>query len=221
MPSDPVLRRPVADRRLLRQNVFERLLADIIDGTLEPGRRLRDDELTGLLGVSRTPLREAVARLEELGLVDTAPNRFTRVAPLESEAIFESIDLLVALAPLLAERLVGRLDEEALLEADYVSLRLARLSDDDAARALGLLLRFAERLLADLELIPAFTTSVMTRLLRYAAQRPAILRAAGGITPVREIADALIERDAVLTGHRVADHLSRLAVAIRADRQPD
>lgn len=207
---------PVSDRRLLRQNVFERLLAEIIDGRLAPGRRLRDDELTALLGVSRTPLREALARLDGLGLVQTAPNRFTRVAPLASGSLFEVIDLLDALVPLLVQRIVERLDDDTLLEAEYLERRIARLPVEETTRAVGLLLSFGERLLDDLELIPSVITSAMIALVRYAVQRPVVLIDAGGIPAVQAVLQALLDHDpAAMTRHAEA-FLRRLAGAIRA-----
>ena len=56
-------------RRLLREVVFDQMRDAIVDGTLHPGERLNDDELVAWLGVSRTPIREAVARLHAAGLV--------------------------------------------------------------------------------------------------------------------------------------------------------
>ncbi|WP_285035900.1 GntR family transcriptional regulator [Plantibacter sp. ME-Dv--P-095] len=207
---------PVSDRRLLRQNVFERLLAEIIDGRLAPGRRLRDDELTALLGVSRTPLREALARLDGLGLVQTAPNRFTRVAPLASESLFEVIDLLDALVPLLVRRIVERLDDDTLLEAEYLERRIARLPVEETTRAVGLLLSFGERLLDDLELIPSVITSAMLALVRYAVQRPVVLIDAGGIPAVQAVLQALLDHDPAAMNRHAEAFLRRLAGAIRA-----
>jgi DNA-binding GntR family transcriptional regulator len=207
---------PVSDRRLLRQNVFERLLAEIIDGRLAPGRRLRDDELTALLGVSRTPLREALARLDGLGLVQTAPNRFTRVAPLASGTLFEVIDLLDALVPLLVRRIVERLDDDTLLEAEYLERRIARLPVEETTRAVGLLLSFGERLLDDLELIPSVIRSAMIALFRYAVQRPVVLIDAGGIGAVQAVLQALLDDDAKMMSDHAEEFLRRLAEAIRA-----
>lgn len=221
MTTDPAPQSPVTDRRLLRQNVFERLLADIIDGTMAPGRRLRDDELTVILGVSRTPLREAVARLDELGLVHTAPNRYTRVAPLASKAIFEAVDVLIALAPLVTKQLMARLDEDALLEADFLTRRLERLPADEVGRGIGMLLQFAERNLDDLELLPSLARSTMIRLIRFTAQRPGVLLAAGGLQPVMDIADALRRQEAELTTRLVVAHLERIGQAVRAEWQPE
>jgi DNA-binding GntR family transcriptional regulator len=73
------------------------MLAAIQDGTLEPGERLNDEQLTAWLGVSRTPVREAIARLESEGLVEMAANRYTRVAGLSGAAHDEAAVLLDAL----------------------------------------------------------------------------------------------------------------------------
>lgn len=58
----------------------------IVDGRLRPGDRLRDVELASLMGISRTPVREALQRLERIGLVEVAANRYTRVAALSDRA---------------------------------------------------------------------------------------------------------------------------------------
>lgn len=68
-----------APRRLLRDVVYDKMYTAIIDGTLELGERLNDDELVNWLGVSRTPVREAIAKLADQALVDIEANRYTRV----------------------------------------------------------------------------------------------------------------------------------------------
>lgn len=58
----------------------------IVDGRLRPGDRLRDVELAAYMGISRTPVREALQRLAAIRLVEIAPHRFTRVTtPTEQE----------------------------------------------------------------------------------------------------------------------------------------
>lgn len=73
------------------------MLEAIENGTLEAGERLNDEELTSWLGVSRTPVREAIARLESEGLVEMAANRYTRVASLSGPAHDQAAMLLAAL----------------------------------------------------------------------------------------------------------------------------
>jgi DNA-binding GntR family transcriptional regulator len=66
--------------RLLSDDVHDALLKVVLDGTLGPGERLVDDELIAWLGVSRTPIRAALERLSDVGVVELAANRYTRVA---------------------------------------------------------------------------------------------------------------------------------------------
>jgi DNA-binding GntR family transcriptional regulator len=54
----------------------------IVSGELEPGEVIRDGELAEEVGLSRTPVREALARLADEGLVETKPHSWTRVTPL-------------------------------------------------------------------------------------------------------------------------------------------
>lgn len=87
----PVSDTAPVERRLLRDVVYSRLYDGILDGTLEPGETLLDEKLTAWLGVSRTPIREALMKLADIGLVEMAPNRYTRVAPIDLKAIDEAI----------------------------------------------------------------------------------------------------------------------------------
>lgn len=65
---------------ILSDEVYSRIGAAILDGTLPAGSRLRDIDLAAQLGVSRTPVREALQRLERFGLVEVAVGRYTRVS---------------------------------------------------------------------------------------------------------------------------------------------
>lgn len=64
---------------ILSDEVYMRIGNAIVDGTLPPGQRVRDVELAALLGVSRTPVREALQRLERFGLVEVVVGKYTRV----------------------------------------------------------------------------------------------------------------------------------------------
>jgi len=66
-------------RKLLRDVVYDRIRTEILGGQFEAGERLSDETLIEWLGVSRTPIREALGRLAADGLVEMEPNRFTQV----------------------------------------------------------------------------------------------------------------------------------------------
>jgi DNA-binding GntR family transcriptional regulator len=63
--------------------VYDQILEALQQGRLQPGQRLHDGEFAAQLGVSRTPVREALLRLRELGVVEFAPARYTRVAVID------------------------------------------------------------------------------------------------------------------------------------------
>lgn len=96
----------------LTQSVFERLLRDILHGKLKVGDQLRQEEITARFGVSRTPVREAIQRLQAEGLVTSAPRRTPVVAPVPFRRIREIYDIRARLEAFATELAVGRLTEK-------------------------------------------------------------------------------------------------------------
>lgn len=109
-------------RRLLRDEVFTRLRDAIVDGTFSPGEQLRDAEVATWLGVSRTPVREAVLRLGEAGLVRAEPGRSTTVADLDPEAVADARAVVAAMHRLAVVEAVER-----MTSADLATMRAANL----------------------------------------------------------------------------------------------
>lgn len=68
---------------------YRRLRAAIEDGVFKPGARMRETEVAAWLGVSRTPVREALQRLESRGLLSYAPHRGMVVAELDDQMVAE------------------------------------------------------------------------------------------------------------------------------------
>lgn len=129
----PEQRRAVA-RHLLRDDAYDALREAMVSGLLAPGETLRDHELCAWLGLSRTPVRLALGRLEDEGLVESAPQRFTRVTRLRGEDVADLFAVLSALHGLATELAVPRLtrDDVARLRADadaYVAALSARQSE--------------------------------------------------------------------------------------------
>src|SRR3954471_21093881 len=123
-------------RTLLRERAFEALRAAIVDGTLEPGDRLVDAELCAWLGVSRTPVREALAHLEKTGLVQIKPGSRTVVAPLDARAATEAQAVAASMHELAARAAVPMLTDAhlAAMEAANEAFRRALAHGDvDAA----------------------------------------------------------------------------------------
>ncbi|OAN33887.1 GntR family transcriptional regulator [Mycolicibacterium iranicum] len=117
-------------RQLLRDSVFVRIRDAIIDGTLEPGERLLDTELSGWLGVSRTPIREALARLDAAGLVETKPGRYTIVSPIDPHTLADAQAVTAAMNELAVRTAVPLLTDD-----DLTGMRAANNTFADALQA--------------------------------------------------------------------------------------
>ena len=109
---------PIDSRgRLLSEVVFDRIGAAIADGTLAEGEVLRDAELQAWLGVSRTPIREALSRLAVLGLVETAASRYTRVTVVDDALIRDTLVYTGFMAGVAVRMAVPRLTDEQVAQA--------------------------------------------------------------------------------------------------------
>lgn len=110
----------------LRQRVYQALQDAIVGGDLAPGERLRDHELAARLGVSRTPVREALQRLEDEGLVATAPRASTRVMALDARAAREAFPVVAVLHALAARLGVPHVTARHLTAMRRANTDLAR-----------------------------------------------------------------------------------------------
>ena len=125
----------IAPRTLLRDDVHRRIRDAIVRGELQPGEKLRDGELGEWLGVSRTPVREALLRLAEAGLVTARPGRETIVAP-EDPVTLAHARTISAELHALAARLAAphaAADPAALARLNEANERLRTATDPEAA----------------------------------------------------------------------------------------
>ncbi|MEV4737778.1 MULTISPECIES: GntR family transcriptional regulator [unclassified Microbacterium] len=79
-------------KQLLAEEVFRHIGSQIVDGRLGPGHRIRDVDVAEELHVSRTPVREALQRLERLGLVVMYPSRYTEVTTVTPEIVEQTLE---------------------------------------------------------------------------------------------------------------------------------
>ncbi|WP_100486665.1 GntR family transcriptional regulator [Sporolactobacillus pectinivorans] len=86
-----------------KKKAFNQLQRWIIDGTLEPGEKLYDSELAETLGISRTPIREAIQLLEVQGFIETFPGRETRITMIKKKDVLKLYPPLASLQALAAD----------------------------------------------------------------------------------------------------------------------
>ena len=98
----------------LRDVVFNTLRQAILTGELKPGERLMEIHLANRLGVSRTPIREAIRKLELEGLVIMIPRRGAEVAQITEKSLKDVLEVRRALDALCVELACDRIDEEGL-----------------------------------------------------------------------------------------------------------
>lgn len=121
IPSDG----PSVGRSLLRDDVYARLRDAIVDGTFAPGEQLKDNELAAWLGVSRTPVREALLRLGTSGLVVALPGRSTTVSAIDAAAVRDARDVIAAMHALAVREMAGRLSDDELDRMRQANRRFA------------------------------------------------------------------------------------------------
>ncbi len=131
----------------LRQQVIERLREAVISGSLSPGQRLTERELTESLGVSRTVVREALRQLEAEGLIEVIPNKGPVVRALTAEEAEDIYRIRAVLQGLAARQFVAHATpaQIAALE-DALEDVVAAYKAGDAERTVDTKTRFYELL---------------------------------------------------------------------------
>lgn len=125
-------------RDLLRDQALRRIRAAIVHGDLEPGAVIKDAQLADLLGLSVAPIRVALARLAEEGLVEAKPQSHTRVTPLDVGQVRDAAVVVRAMHELAVREAAGQLSADDLAAMRAANVRFAAAvaaQDIDAALA--------------------------------------------------------------------------------------
>ena len=106
----------------LRDVVFNTLRRAILRGELKPGERLMEIQLANKLGVSRTPIREAIRKLELEGLVLMIPRKGAEVAEITEKNLRDVLEVRCALEELAVQLACDRIDKEGI-QKQFMRLR--------------------------------------------------------------------------------------------------
>ena len=110
----------------LRDVVFNTLREAILKGELEPGERLMELQLASKLGVSRTPIREAIRMLEQEGLAITIPRKGAEVARMTLKDMEDVLEVRDALEELAVKAACERISEEQMVLLEKTQLEFER-----------------------------------------------------------------------------------------------
>jgi len=206
------------ERKTLHQRGYETLLRLIAEGVLAPGAQLDEQSLATRLGISRTPLRAAIARLAQEGLVTNLPYRGTFVRQFTEEEIDGLYEVRAALESLAARRAAVR---HSPFQIETIRALLdecqAALANDDFAAYGEADARF-HRALADaagnptlVELLDSLRLRV--HVLRDLANRdPHLRERAAAERPL--ILDALERRDGDAAARLLAAHINSVRATV-------
>lgn len=127
------------ERALLSDQALDAIRRAIVVGELAPGVAVKDVELAARMGLSRTPVREALARLADEGLIESKPHSYTRVTPLDADAVRDAhavVQAMHGLATRLAVPLLtaAHLDEMRAANARFAAAVEAGALEDAIVR---------------------------------------------------------------------------------------
>ncbi|MDY3005680.1 GntR family transcriptional regulator [Anaerococcus porci] len=117
------------NRTFIKDETYNLLSQKIISGDLRPCQRLRVKELSDELGISRTPVREALLQLESEGLVLTKANRWTIVAPINPKEALNIYPIIYSLEELALEEAFDKIGPKEISKLREINDRIKDLHD--------------------------------------------------------------------------------------------
>lgn len=209
---------------LERERIFQQVRLDILNCTLKPGEELREADLAKRYGVSKTPIRDAMQKLEFEGLVEIEPRRGHRVRPISMRYAEDILELRA----ILESAVVGKIARTARNE-DLASLDLLRQGDITSIHAFAEYNRRFHASLAAMSgnrRLAEETVRVMEFYDRLAIVSLTLYSRDGGfdgpLADHNSIIDALQARNGRLAGRLAREHVERSRAQIMRGlfRQP-
>jgi DNA-binding GntR family transcriptional regulator len=229
MSTEGVKQLPKLARQRLHDTVVEHLRSFIIEGTLGAGTKLNERELCETLGISRTPLREALKVLAAEGLIEISPNRGASVARMSELEIREAFELMSGLEAFAGELACERITADELdeIKALHYAMIVCKNQNDlpgyyQRNRAIHDLINLAARNSALRQTYMALNWRIQALRFRSNLQTPKWDRA---VHDHEEMIQALEGRDgkrlsAILRQHLLAKRDALMLMVGQADEHP-
>ncbi|RKO67910.1 GntR family transcriptional regulator [Desulfofundulus salinus] len=194
----------------LRELVFESLREAIIQGRLKPGERLMEIQLAEEMGVSRTPVREAIRKLELEGFVVMVPRKGAYVAGISVKDIVDVFEVRAALEALAAGLAAERITEEELEELERALVKTYEVSGHDLEALVETDTRFHELIYkaSRNERLVQIITNLADQIQRFRAtslSQPGRTRHA--LEEHKQIVEAISERNVELAQILAREHI--------------
>ena len=201
----------LTDVKPIREIIYEYLRQAILDGGVKPGERLVERDIAEKLSASRTPVREALRKLESEGFVTYLPRKGMVVKGVNMDEIDEIYSIRTELECLAIRHAIKNISEEQLLELRELVAALELQAKSDATQATAMKLHDFDDLIlnaAGMPTLTGFLHSMYDTLKRYKCINLSNLpRRKEAVREHKEILQAIIDRD----GKR-AEQLVRLHV---------
>jgi DNA-binding GntR family transcriptional regulator len=189
----------------------ERIKAEIEAGELLPGQPLRQDELSARFGVSRSPLREALRRLEAEGVVDYRANVGATVAPIRTELVRETFEMRRILEAGAIDLVIERLDDKALINVRALNAAIFKEPDIAAAVVAHGEFHLAVYALSGNPVIVDVLSSHRVRTSRFPRHKDAVARILrASKADHAELLRALVARDRRAARKITLEHIDRM-----------
>lgn len=195
----------------LRDVVFESIRGAILSGTIKPGERLMEVQMAEKLGVSRTPIREAIRKLELEGLVIMVPRKGVYVADLSVKDITDVLEIRAALEGLAASLAATRVTDE---DMEAIEKAVAGFEEAIKGEDFELIVERDMEFHASIfkatnnEKLIALINNLREQIQRF---RVMILKNSSGLKALsdehREIADAICTRDTMKAQNLATTHI--------------
>ena len=202
----------------LRDRIYDRLRKAILTGELAPGTPVIEAEMAARLGASRTPLREALRRLEAEGLLEPRGLRGTVVRELREEDVACIFEIREALESLAARRAARTIKPAQVAKLDEFVANMER-AVDDAGEMERQDTAFHDLILnvADGERLKRMLTELREELIAYRFLSLSDLeRRRASVLEHRAIAEALRAHDERAAGRATAEHIANAQAAVLA-----
>ena len=216
--GDLMITEQISEVKQLRDIIFEHLRQEILDGNLKPDDRLIERDIAAKLNVSRTPIREALRKLESEGFVEHMPRKGVIVHGFNVTEIEEIYDIRKELECLVVRKAISNITDHdiQILEVILKELEDEQKGDRGQLTAKGLH-EFDEVILnmTKMPLLKNFVHSLKDSLMRYQKINLShALRRKKAIDEHKAILQAIIVRDAVRAEKLTIEHIDNSRIEL-------